>query len=121
MVYTTAGKSGAALLLAGATTLIPAFCALGSGSGAVAIGNTALISESGVRTGSTSQDISTVQQVGYIFDFNTVQMSGLALTEFGVFDTSVAVSGTMHSREGFSSITFDGTNELQIQVVYSIF
>lgn len=43
-------------------------------------------------------------------------MSGISLTEFGLFDqaSGTGFPGSLWQREGFGAITFDGTNELQI-------
>jgi hypothetical protein len=43
-------------------------------------------------------------------------MSGTDLTEFGLFDVASGTGfpGSVWQREGFGSVAFDGTNELQI-------
>jgi len=121
MVSTETGKSGLALLSCGVTNLYPKYCGIGSGSGAVLNTNIALIAEVGSRTDYTTRDVSIQKEVTWVHDFSAVSMSGINLKEFGIFDTNIAASGTMFHREGFSSVTFDGTNELQTQVTFKYF
>ena len=89
---------------------------IGTGSAAVLVTDSTLVSEQN-RTGITgSPNFSENFKVQFQADFNSVQMSGLDLTEFGITDTAsgAGFTGSMWSREGFGSIAFDGTNELQI-------
>ena len=114
------GKSGLALAFAG-SMVVPRYCGLGSGSGAVNVNNTDLVAEVGSRADFTTRDITTVKEVEWVFDFSSVTMSGINLKEFGLFDNQAVGSGTMWCREGFDTITFDGTNELQIQITFEVF
>lgn len=114
MVMTNVGKSGTALLWVAGT--IPDFIAIGSGSGAVAVTNTDLVAEVG-GAGFTSTDVTTVQEVKWIADINSVDMSGVGLKEFGV----KVSGGNTWNREGFANIDFDGTLELQIDITFQTF
>ena len=116
------GRSGLALLLSGSVTDRPYSIAVGSGSATFNTSIGSLQAErSGLRATFTTTDASTVNYVTYTSDFSSVAMSGTLLTEFGVFSSGAAFSGTIWNREGFPSITFDGTNELQVQVTWRIF
>ena len=119
MVFTDVGRSGVALAIGSFSTNRPQFLGLGSGSGAVLVGNALLIAESGTRVTPTTTDTTTVREVSYIIDYNSFVMSGLGLTEFGMF--TLATGGSLWNREGFSAVTFDGTNELQVQLIYKVF
>lgn len=120
MVVTNVGKSGLAMILAGYGP-IPNWVGIGSGSGVVSVTNTGLIAET-IRSAITgSPDTSTLQQTAYTADFNSVQMSGTGLKEFALFNNATLGSGTTWVREGFQSITFDGTNELEILINLRIF
>ena len=121
MVTTDTGKSGLGLLMAGTSVLYPRYCGIGSGSGTALVTDTALSSEPGSRVDYSSRDVSVQKEVSWTFDFSSTRMSGLSFTEFGIFDTQVRASGTMFNREGFGPVTFDGGNELQIQVTYRVF
>ena len=54
------------------------------------------------------------KNVTWTFDWNSIQMSGLTLSEFGMFSTSSG--GNIWDRHTLGSIAFDGTIELQIQM-----
>lgn len=123
MVVTTVGKSGVALTLVG-NTFEPRFCGLGGGSSTATVGDVILGSEffSGTqRADFTTRDSSTQREVSIIFDFSAGTMSGTFLAEFGTFADSGVNTGSLFLREGFSPITFDGNNELQIQIIYEVF
>ena len=119
MGITNVGKSGMALLLS-QSGVRPGTIAIGDGSGEVAVTNTTLVNMTSRKVFS-STDVSTPNEVTYIADWNSLEMSGTTLKEFGVFisGTGTAV-GKAWSREGFAAVEFDGTNELQIQVSYKI-
>lgn len=118
MVVTSIGKSGLAWILAGYSA-VPGYIAIGSGSGAVSINNTGLAYESDRNPITGSPSVSILNQVGYVGDFNSVEMSGTLLREFGLFIESSG--GKCHIREGFTAVTFDGTNELQVNIQTGIF
>jgi len=93
--------------------------------GAVEIGigsGTALVTNSDLVTGSVrniitgSPDFSEARKTGFQADFNSVEMSGVALTEFGLYISGPVNVGSVWFREAFGSVTFDGTNELQVTV-----
>lgn len=115
MVMTNVGKSGTALLWTVSGTR-PDFISIGTGSAAVLVTDTDLVTEA---TGAafTSTTLTTAQQVTWIADYSAGTMSGIELTEFGV-----KISGlNVWNREGFAAISFDGSNELQIQVTFQTF
>lgn len=116
-MMTNSGKSGLALLLT-VSGVRPNAISIGTGSAAVAVTRTGLITET-KAVAFTSTDISVAQNVLYTADQNAIQMSGISLKEFGV-----KVSGSANAVwniEGFPAVTFDGTSELQIQVNFNIF
>lgn len=118
MVFTNYGRSGATLMMAGSVN-VPQFIAIGSGSGANLAALGSLIAEVlGSRVGFTTRDISALQQTIFTFDLNSVQMSGVFLKEFGVGGSILKGVNDLWVREGFPSITFDGTNELQVEVTF---
>ena len=117
MVISEVGRSGVAWLIAGYGTAIGSF-AIGTGSAAVSINNTGLTAESDRNAITGSANISTLKEILWQGDFNTVEMSGTALTEFGMFNTSSG--GKLWQREGFGAVTFDGTNELRLEVRWRV-
>ena len=62
-----------------------------------------------------SPDFSVNQQVLFTGDWNSVEISGLILREFGLFTTGTALNGSLWAREAFPAITFNGTNELRVE------
>ena len=90
------------------------YCNIGSGSGAVLATDVTLVGEASRVLITGSPDFTEVRKVGFQADFNSVQMSGITLTEFGFLPSGPALVGSIWQREGFGSIVFDGTNELQI-------
>ena len=91
------------------------FYAIGSGSGTALISNTTLVNESGVRVAITgSPNFQTTRKVTFLGDYNSTVISGLPLTEFGLFTSGTQNIGSTWFREAFSSVIFDGTNELQL-------
>ena len=116
MGITNYGKSGLALLLSVSGSR-PAYLAIGSGSGVVSANNSELIYETSRQVFSTI-DVGTQKEITYTADWGASAISGTVLREFGVFSPSSG--GTPWNREGFTGVTFDGTNELQIQITYQI-
>ena len=117
MVFVNVGRSGTAMLLAGFGA-VPNWIGIGSGSGAVNVNNTVLIAHTDRNAITGSADTSTVQKTSYTADFTSVEISGTNLREFGLFNLSSG--GTLWVREGFASVSFDGTNELQIQIILEV-
>ena len=123
MVATETGKSGLALLFAGTSTRVPDFTNLGTGSGAGGAAVTALVTEIR-RTAYTTRDVTVQKKVTYTTDFDAVTMSGtLPIKEIGIIASGTGAADTLYSIEAFANnaITFDGTNELQVQVEYTIY
>lgn len=87
---------------------------VGYGSGTVAITNVQLINGS-IRVMQTgSPNFTSARKVTFQGDFSSIQMSGLQLSEIGLFASGTLNIGSSWLREYFSPITFDGTNELQV-------
>ena len=96
------------------------YCAIGSGSGTALVSNTTLVHEADREALTGTPDFSVNRQVSFQFDFNASSISGIDMSEFGLLASGVALTGSLWQREAFSAITFDGTNELQIQSTYAV-
>ena len=90
------------------------YAAIGSGSGTFAFTQTTLLNERDRNSLTGSPDFGESRKVEFQFDFNSVEMSGTTLTEFGFLGSHPGVTGSMWQIERFGSIVFDGTNELQL-------
>ena len=88
---------------------------IGSGSGVATISDTELVNEVERTFITGDADFTTPQVASFQGDFNTTQMSGIILKEFGLFTDSGTSVGSLWLRQDVADITFDGTNELQIQ------
>lgn len=121
MVYTDLGRSGLALAWAGSMAK-PTHIAIGSGSGAVSVGRTGLIAMTNMATFTTT-DMATQKQFTMTSDFGANTLSGLNMREFGVITSGITLASglTLWNIEGFTAITFDGTTESQIEVVFETF
>lgn len=115
------GREQIALLIGG-SGLTPEWCAIGSGSGTFmnTVGSlyAEVLSE---RRTFTTRDLGTAKQVSLRFDFGANTMSGTFLREFGVGTGSTVGVQDLYSDTHFAAVEFDGTNELQIEIVYEVF
>ena len=116
MVFTNTGREMMALSLGSDVRLYIAYMGIGSGSGTASTGDSTLLHERDRNVMTGSPNFTTAQKVTFQADFNSAQMSGIHLTEFGLTETASGTggSGSFWQREAFGSIVFDGTNELQI-------
>lgn len=119
MVFTDYGREQMAIRMGSNVEKLSHF-AIGSGSGAVAVSNYELVNEWD-RKPIESFNYSGAQDLTVIADWTSTQISGCLLKEFGAFTTGLDLIGSCWSREGFANVTFDGTNELQIEITYSTF
>jgi len=121
MTVSEFGRSGLALLMTPSGT-IPRFCAIGSGSGANVASLGSLIAEVlAQRVDFSTRDISVSKNVTWVYDFNSVTMSGIFFREFGMGQTITKGANNLWMRDGFLAIEFDGTNELQIELTFEVF
>ena len=89
---------------------------VGTGSSTPSVSDTTLLTEANRTDITGTPDFTTNRAVSFQADLNSVQMSGIALSEFGLFHTgsTTGFTGSIWQREVFGSLAFDGTNELQI-------
>ena len=101
---------------------IPLAIAIGTGSQERLSSNTALANEvdRNAFTGG-SVDLDIINEVTMQSDYNALEVSGITMTEFGVFDNVSGTTGSLFNDEPVSDITFAGTTELQIQVTFQTF
>ena len=116
MVFTNSGKQFVAWSLGSDVGKYVNYIGIGDGSGTALVSDVSLVNEINRTEITGSPSFTQARKVTFQADFNSVQMSGLNLTEFGLFDTgsSTGFTGSLWQREGFAAESFDGTNELQI-------
>lgn len=119
MVFTEYGKQLVAVMLGSNIGQIKS-CAIGTGSGTAQITDKILIDEwdnaSSARLMVGSVDYSVSKKATFITDWNSVQISGCQLKEFGLFLSGATNTGSLFLREAFSNINFDGTNEMRTEI-----
>ncbi len=120
MTVVNYGKNRVALLIGGSITGNVDDYIIGTGS------STVLITDTSLLTPEDRQTITTViypatQQLRFQGDWNSVEMSGIQLTEFGVLTSGTGLTGSIWSRTGLNAVTFDGTSELRIEETWEVF
>lgn len=118
MVVTNWAKERIGLFIGGSTTDSPAYFAIGSGSGAAYITATGLIHT--VDGQAFTSTTNTSQKVKWIGDWNSVEMSGIKLRQFGV-KVEAGLAGSIWSITSLPALTFDGTNELRIEETWEVY
>lgn len=120
--FTNSGKQFVTWALGSNISSAIAYVGIGIGSAAVLATDSELNDESNRTSLTGSPNFTTAQKVTFQADFNSTQMSGTNLTEFGLTNTASGTGwpGSMWQREGFGSVAFDGTNELQIQTTLEV-
>ena len=113
MTFTNYGKQLTAIRLGSNIDFIQSF-GIGTGSATALAADLILVTEAAKFMQTGSPNYLTAQKVTFRGDRNSVQMSGLSLTEFGLFQSGASSTGSLWAREAFAGITFDGTNELAL-------
>ena len=114
-------KTRIALYLTGSHSDYPTYYMIGSGSGTVSATQTELLypwdrQALTVAVGSTSY------KAKYIGDWNSIEMSGNDLREWGMCVSGVILTGSIWSRSAMPNvISFDGTTELRIEETWEIY
>lgn len=114
MTITNFAKNQVSLMIGGSTLGSVAQMLIGTGSSTVQASDTALVTSSDRQT-VTSITFPAVKKVNWQFDWNSSEMSGTVLSEFGLIASGGGLTGSLWSRDVIPSLTFDGTNELRIE------
>jgi len=123
MVFTNTGREMVTMRLGSSLpNMYIGYMGIGSGSGTASVTDSTLLNEVNRTAFTGSPNFTTTQKVSFQADFNTAQMSGIHLTEFGLTETTsgTGFAGSFWQRESFGSVVFDGTNELQISTTLNV-
>lgn len=119
MVITNYAKSRISLAIGNSGTFTPTFFVIGSGSGVALPTQTTLFNEKN-RQEVTNTTLTT-NKVQWTGDWNSLEVSGLSLSEFGLMVSGPALTGSIASRTSIPSVSFDGSNELRIVEVWEVY
>ena len=121
MTTLNTAKIAVALNIGGGSETYPGYFVIGSGSGTVLPTQTSLFNPLDIQA-FTSRNTSTPYKVTFTGDWNSVEMSGLRLSEFGLVGNSgTGFTGSLWTKNVTPSIIFDGTNELRIEETLEVF
>ena len=120
MVVVNYTKNRVALLLGGSIAEEPSYMAIGVGSSTVLTSNTTLLSGTDVQS-VTSSSYPASTKIKWQFDWNSIELSGTQLAEFGMMQSGTSATGSIWSRTVLPSLTFDGTNELRIEETWEVY
>lgn len=120
MVVLNYARNRAALLFGGSIVEAIDYLMIGTGSETIDVTQDSLTTPVD-RQLTTALTYPTLQKIKSQGDWNSVEMSGIQLSEFGVTTSGVGVTGSMWSKSVIPSLTFDGTNELRIEETIEFF
>ena len=124
MVFCDYGKQMLAIRL-GSNIDFARCCAVGTGSAIEQASDKILNDEwdyaAGARLMVGSVDYSVNKKITFITDWNSVQISGCQLKEFGLFMSGTTNTGSLFLRQAFPNISFDGTNEARVEITIELF
>lgn len=113
-------RNRATLLFGGSITETMDYFMIGTGSETIVVTQDSLTTPVD-RQFTTALTYPSLQKIKSQGDWNSVQMSGIQLTEFGVTISGTGTIGSMWSKTIIPSLTFDGSNELRIEETIEFF
>jgi len=121
MVVTDIGHSGTSLMIGSLSSNRPLYMLLGSGSGTELATLSGLIAVIGSPKAFTSSNVATAKAITWQADWNSVEMSGLSLREFVLNPGSTDAGESFNYNNLGDAISFDGTNELRIELKWTVY
>ena len=114
-------KTRVALLLAGSHSNYPTYFLIGAGSGTVTASQTELFGATD-RQLITQANAEIPFKVKYTGDWNSVELSGTSLQEWGLTTSGTGLTGSMWSKTVLPNyINFDGTKELRVEENWEVY
>ncbi|MCH7568508.1 MAG: hypothetical protein IIA87_03730 [Nanoarchaeota archaeon] len=120
MVFLDHAKNQLTLLMGGSTTGSVGQILIGTGSATISASRTELTTANDRQT-VTSITFPAQKKVSWQFDWNSLEISGTILSEFGLIKSGGGLTGSLHSLNVMPNLTFDGTNELRIEFNGEVF
>lgn len=120
MVVTDYAKNKINLLVGGSHAIVPEYFMIGDGSGAAFAGSTTL--ENAVdRQEFTQTTFPSSQKTTWQGNWNSVEMSGIQLQQFGVIESGTGLTGSQWGITSLPLLDFIGTRELLIEETWEVF
>ena len=119
-MITNYARNQMSLLLGGSATNFPEYFIIGSGSGTSSTSDTSLVYAVD-RQEVTSVAYPNTQKVKWQGDWNSVEMSGIQLRQFGIITSGAGVTGSVWSTVSLPALTFDGTVELRTEESWEVY
>lgn len=113
-------KNRVALLIGGSSTPAPNDMMIGTGSSTITAASTTLTTPSDRQALTSNPTFPSSQSINFQADWNSVEMSGTSLTEFGIAGSGIGTNGSMWSIHITPAIVFDGTNELRVEEIWEV-
>lgn len=120
MTITNFAKNQISLLIGGSSIGSITQMLIGAGSSTVQTSDTSLI-DSFDKQAVTQITFPSTNKISWQFDWNSVEVSGNTLSEFGLVKSGAGLTGSLWSRDVIPSLEFDGTNELRIEFNGEVF
>lgn len=117
-------KNRIALILGGSiwnagSNQYPTYMMIGTGSATVDV-TSPILTTANDRQLNTSVSYPSSQKIKFQGDWNSVELSGLTISEFGMTGSGTGTTGSMWSKAVFGGVNFDGTNELRVLETWEI-
>ncbi len=119
-MFTNYGREQMTLVMGGSITDIPEATLIGTGSGVEVVTQSGLITPVD-RQSFTDTTYPSAQSVRKQTDWNSVEMSGIQLQEFGMTGSGSGAQGLVWDRNALPALTFNGTNELRVESTTEVF
>ncbi len=120
MVVTNYMRNQLSLFVGGSATNFVDYFIIGSGSGTSSSSDTALAAASD-RQLVTSVTYPATQKVKWQGDWNSIEMSGIQLQQWGMITSGAGVTGSVWSKTSLPKLTFNGANELRIEETWEVY
>lgn len=120
MVFLDYAKNQLTLLMGGSTTGSIGQILIGTGSSTISSSDTELTTADDRQT-ATQITFPSQKKISWQFDWNSSEISGTILSEFGLITSGGGLTGSLHSINVMPNLTFDGTNELRIEFNGEVF
>lgn len=112
-IITANAKNKIIQFLGGSSFIYPNYFIIGTGSATITSGDTTL-NTAFDRQLVTSTTYTSSSGISWQGDWNSAEVSGATLTEWGMIPSGTGLTGSIWSHHIIAGVIFDGTNELRL-------